>query len=258
MLVRVWVRVGLLATVAALLGACKGPAGPALSGTIQGFVYLHDEYGAPLVADSDMTVTLVPTASTITTGPSGYYDFLSIPTGVYSLRFNETAFGTYFIPNIQFLGGGTVEIPGANLGKASLGVITNLAFTANAAGDTIIATGNITAPPAGIARYVRLFFDAQASVVGTNPASWTVTLPASGPPYAVTGSTFAIVITGIDLRTLQHAFSTGATVNAIGYGESYYENSYPDTINNTGKPIFPNLCAVASNVTTFPMVPSPF
>jgi hypothetical protein len=84
---------------------------------------------------------------------------------------------------------------------------------------------------------------------------WTVTLPANGPPYPVAGSSFSIVITGLDLRALQRAFNSGATVNAIGYGESYFENSYADTIGDTGKPIFPNLCATPSKVTTFTMTP---
>jgi hypothetical protein len=244
--------------LAIVLGACKGPAGPALGGTWQGFVYLHDEFGAPLVTDSDMVVTALPTSTTSTTSDAGAYSFTSLTTGVYSLQYIMPAFGTYFLANQQFVGGGTVQIPGINLGKVSGGVITNLAFTPNAAGDTIIATGNIVPPPPGIARYVRFFFDLQPTVVGTAVTNWTVTLPVSGLPYAVTGASFSIVITAQDLRALQHAFSTGVTVNAIGYGESYYENSYPDTITNTGKPIFPNLCPVASNVTTFPMVSSPF
>jgi hypothetical protein len=173
---------------------------------------------------------------------------------VYSLRFNATGFGTYILQNQQFVGGGTVDIPGVNLGKQSTGVMTNLAFAPNAAGDTIIATGTITAPPAGIARYVRFFFDLQTTVGGKVVTDWTVTLPASGPPYAVTGSTFSIAITGQDLGALQHGFTGGATVNAIGYGESYFEDSFPDEA--TGKTNFPNLCTVPSNVTTFTMTPS--
>jgi hypothetical protein len=239
--------------LAIVLGACKGPAGPALGGTWQGFVYLHDEFGGPLVTDSNMVVTALPTATTSTTTDAGLYTFTSLSTGVYSLQYIMPAFGTYFLANQQFVGGGTVQIPGLNLGRVSSGVITNFALAPNAAGDTIIATGNITPPPPGIARYVRFFFDIQPTVVGTSVSTWTVTLPASGPPYAVTGATFSIVITGQDLRALQHAFSGGATVNAIGYGESFYENSYADTIGDTGKPVFPNLCKVASNVAMFAM-----
>lgn len=254
---RVCVGIGLLATVATGLAACKGPAGPALGGTWQGFVYLHDEYGAPLLTDSGMVITALPTATTSSpTGDDGAYSFTNLTTGVYSLRYNETAFGTYLLANQQFVGGGTVNIPGVNLGKQSQGIMTNLAFAVSASGDTIIATGGISAPPAGVPRYVRFFFDPQPSVVGTTPVNWTVTLPANGPPYPVTGATFAIVITGQDLRALQHAFATGATVQAIGYGEGYYENSYADA--TTGKPLFPNLSAAPSNVTTFAMPYSPF
>jgi len=236
----------------AVLAACKGPAGPALGGTWQGFVYLHDEFGAPLITDSGVTVTAVPTASTITTSPTGAYSF-TLSTGVYSLRYNMTGVGTYFLANQQFVGGGTVQIPGVNLGMQSGGVMSNLTFTPNAAGDTIIAMGSITPPLPGVPRYVRFFFDLQPSVVGTSVTSWTVTLPASGPPYAVSSSSFSIVITGQDLRALQHGFASGATVNAIGYGESYFENSYPDPTSATGKPVFPNLCPSASNPTTFTM-----
>lgn len=251
---RVFVSIGLLGIA---LSACKGPAGPALGGTWQGFVYLHDEFGAPLLTDSGIVVTALPTANvTPPTGDNGAYSFTNLSTGVYSLRYNATAFGTYLLANQQFVGGGTVNIPGVNLGKVSTGQMTNLAFTANAAGDTIIATGNLTPGYPGVPRYVRLFFDLQNTVTGTNATGWTVTLPADGPPYPVTTATFAIVITGRDLRALQHAFSTGVTVNAIGYGEGYYENSYTDAA--TGKPLFPNLCPVASNVATFPMVSSPF
>jgi hypothetical protein len=239
----------------AVLAACKGPAGPALGGTWQGFVYLHDEFGAPLIADSNVTVTALPTAETSTTLANGLYTFTTLKTGVYSLRYNFTGLGTYFLANQQFVGGGTIQIPGVNLGKQSTGVMTNLAFTPNGAGDTIVATGNISPPPPGITRYVRFFFDLQPTVVGTAVTNWTVTLPANGPPYPVSSSSFSIVITGQDLRALQHGFNSGVTVNAIGYGESYFENSYPDTITDTGKPVFPNLCSTASNVAAFAMTP---
>lgn len=249
---RVFVRIALIGI---MLSACRGPAGPALGGTWQGFVYLHDEYGAPLITDSDVVVTALPTPQTSITGDNGLYSFVSIlATGVYSLRFNATSFGTYILQNQQFVGGGTVDIPGVNLGKQSTGVMTNLAFTPNAVGDTIIATGNITPPPPGVPRYVRFFFSLDPNVAGNVVSDWTVTLPANGEhPYPVTGSSFAIVITGQDLRALQHGFTGGATVNAIGYGESYFENSYADA--ETGKPTYPNLCATASSVVTFTMTP---
>jgi Carboxypeptidase regulatory-like domain len=240
----------LVAAVAVLVG-CKGPAGPALSGTMQGFVYLHDEFGAPLASDSGITVTALPTASTSTSNPDGRYSFTSLSTGVYSLQFIAPGFGSYVLANQQFLGGGTIDIPGINLGKVSTGVITGFTLTPNASGDTIFATGTISpAPPVGIARYVRIFYSSQANVA-SNVTLWTVTGPVSGPPYAVTDTTFTIPVTGLDLRALQHEFASGSTVNAIAYGESYYENSYPDEA--TGRTVFPNVSAKPSSATTFTM-----
>jgi hypothetical protein len=243
---------GLLVAAVALagLGACRGPAGPALIGTWSGFVYLYDEFGAPLANDSNITVIALPTANQEITGDAGSYAFTTLSTGVYSLQYLGTGFGTYEMANVEFVGGGTVNIPAVRLSKASVGIITNLALTANAAGDTVFATGTITAPPSGVARYVRLFYS-NANTVGSNPTLWTVTGPIAGKPYAVTSAAFSIVITGQDLQALRNSFPAGTAVYAIAYGESYYENSYTDP--NTGHPIFPNVCSVPSNVVTFTM-----
>jgi hypothetical protein len=244
-------RLGLLATTAVVvLSACKGPAGPPLSGSWSGFLYLHDEYGAPLVSDSDITVTLLPTTDTSITGAAGAYSFSTIDVGVYTLRYSGPGIGTYIAANQQFVGGGTVNIPGVNLGQISTGVIAGFAMTPSASGDTILATGSISAPPAGVSRYVRLFYSS-ASNVGAGLGAWTVTGPASGSPYGVSTAAFTIPVTGQDLLLLRRAFASGKTVNVIAYAESYFENSYTDA--TTGKPVFPNVSAKPSNVTTFVM-----
>ena len=53
------------------------------------------------------------------------------------------------------------------------------------------------------------------------------------------------------LAGLQHAFASGSTVNAVAYGDSFYNNSYTDT--TTGKTVYPNVSATASNVVSFVM-----
>ena len=243
-------RLGLFATTAAVvIAACKGPAGPPLSGIWSGFLYLYDEYGAPLASDSGITVRLQPGGDTSTSGPAGAYAFNTVTVGAYSLHYTGVGFGTYIMANQQFVGGGTINIPGVNLGKQSTGVITGFAMTPNAAGDTILATGAITAPPSGVSRYVRLFYSATGNV-GASAGSWTVTGPVNGFPYAVSTASFTIAVTGQDLLALRSAFGTGKTVNVIAYGESYYENSYPG---QNGKPIFPNVSSTPSKATTFVM-----
>jgi hypothetical protein len=235
---------------AAVLSACRGPSGPALTGTWSGFVYLYDEFGAPLANDSNVTVIALPTANQEITGDAGAYAFSTLSTGVYTLQYLATGFGTYAMQNVQYVGGGTVNIPNVQLSRASVGIITNFALTFNAAADTVFATGDITAPPLGVARYVRLFYS-NANTVGSNVTLWTVTGPLAGRPYAVTGSPFRITITGQDLQALRNNFPVGSPVYAIAYGESYYENSYTDQ--TTGRPVFPNVCSVSSNVVNFTM-----
>jgi hypothetical protein len=243
-------HLGLLVAAVAVLFACRGPSGPALGGTWSGFVYLYDEFGAPLVNDSNITVIALPTANQEITGDAGAYSFSTLSTGVYSLQYLGTGFGTYELENVQFVGGGTVDIPPVRLSRASVGIITNFALTFNAASDTLLATGTITAPPLGVARYVRLFYS-DANTVGSNTTLYTVTGPIMGHPYAVTTAAFSIVITGQDLQALRNNFPAGSPVYAIAYGESYYENTYTDL--NTGRAVYPNVCSVSSNVVNFTM-----
>lgn len=235
---------------AGLIAGCRGPTGPAIHGTWSGYVHLFNEFGIPLASDSGMTVIALPFADQSTTNTIGAFGFSDIPTGTYTLQFLMTGVGTYAIQEVQFVGGGTIDIPLINLSQASVGVITGFAATLNAAGDTLVATGTITAPPAGVSRYVRLFYSL-ANTVGSNTTLWTVTGPVTGHPYPVSSSAFTIPITGTDIQALRNAFPSGSVVNVIAYGESYYENSYTD--GDTGRPVFPNVCSIPSNVVTFTM-----
>jgi hypothetical protein len=243
-------RLSLFAIACACVAGCRGPAGPAITGNWSGFLYLHDEYGAPLANDSGVTVALTPssTIDTSVTAGAGSYGFTSVTVGVYSLQYTAPGMGTYIVANQQFVGGGTVNIPGLNLGMKSAGTITGLAMTVNPTHDTIYVTGSIGAPPAGVSRYVRLFYGSTSGVTSA-PGAWTATGPSTGDhPYAVSTAAFTIPITGQDLLALEAVFGSGKTVNAVAYGESYYENSYPDQ--TTGKPHFPNVAPTASNTTT--------
>lgn len=245
-------RLGSFATIAAIaVGACKGPAGPALQGSWSGFLYLYDEFGAPLANDSGVTVKLLPPGDTSVTGPAGAYSFTTINVGVYSLGYAGQGIGPTIQGPQQFVGGGTINIPGLNLSKQSTGVVTGFAVRANATGDTLFATGTIQAPPVGVSRYVRLFYT--STTASPSATTWTVTGPTAfgAFPYAVSTAAFTIAVTGQDLLALKSAFASGTKVNAVAYGDSYFENSYTDV--QTGKPIFPNVSNTKSNLTTFVM-----
>jgi hypothetical protein len=242
-----------LATIAGCSGSSgpQGPAGPALTGAWTGFVALHDEYGGPLASDSGVTATASPGSATSVTTADGAWTLSGLKTGVYTVTFAGPGMGTFIRDAGQFVGGGTIEIATINFSQSSTGVITNLAFTFNTAQDTLYATGTINAPAVtGYPRYVRLFYSGAASV-GPAVANYTVTGPVAGTAYRVTHTNFSIAVTGADLAGLQHAFSSGSTVNAVAYGDSFYNNSYTDT--TTGKTVYPNVSPTASNVVQFVM-----
>lgn len=242
-----------LATVAGCSGSTgpQGPAGPALTGSWAGFVSLHDEYGGPLASDSGVTVTAQPGGSSSVTTTSGAYTIANLKTGIYTVTFAGPGMGTYIRDAGQFVGGGTVELATLNLGQQSTGVITNLVLTFSALQDTLYATGTVSQPAvAGFPRYIRLFYSGSASV-GPAVANYTVTGPVSGTAYRVVNLNFKIAVTGADLAGLQHAFPSGSTVNAVAYGDSFYNNSYTDT--TSGKTVYPNVSATASNVVQFAM-----
>lgn len=229
----------------------QGPAGPALTGAWTGFVSLHDEYGGPLASDSGVTVTASPGSSSSVTTADGAWTLSNLKTGIYTVTFAGPGMGTFIRDAGQFVGGGTVVIATLNLGQQSSGVITNLALTFNAAQDTLFATGQVSLPQVpGYPRYIRLFYSGSASV-GPAVANYTVTGPVAGTAYRVVHPSFSIAITGADLAGLQHAFASGATVNAVAYGDSFYNNSYTDT--TTGKLVYPNVSATPSNVVQFVM-----
>lgn len=229
----------------------QGPAGPALTGAWTGFVSMHDEYGGPLASDSGITATVSPGGSSSVTKTDGSYTLANLKTGVYTVTFAGPGMGTFIRDAGQFVGGGNVVLATLNFSQQSTGVITNLALAFNAGQDTLFATGTINAPAVtGYPRYVRLFYSGAASV-GPAVANYTVTGPVAGTAYRVTHTNFSIAVTGADLSGLQHAFASGSTVNAIAYGDSFYNNSYTDT--TTGKTVYPNVGTTASNVVQFVM-----
>jgi hypothetical protein len=228
-----------------------GPAGPALTGAWTGFVSLHDEYGGPLASDSGVTVTASPGSASSVTTSDGAWTLSGLKTGVYTVTFAGSGMGTFIRDAGQFVGGGTIEIATLNLSQQSSGVVTTLALAFNAAQDTLFATGTVNVPAVtGYPRYIRIFYSGSASV-GPAVANYTVTGPVAGTAYRVTHTNFSIAITGADLAGLQHAFGSGSTVNAVAYGDSFYNNSYTDT--TTGKTVYPNVGPTASNVVQFAM-----
>jgi len=235
-------------TVIGILIACagsQGPAGPLLTGNRTGVVYLYDQFGGSLSSDSGITVTANPGAINSVSSPAGQYTLPGLNTGVYTISFAGTGFGTFLQPRVGFVGGGTTQVAPINMAQQSTAVIAGLSATPNVAGDTIILSGTIDAPPTGVTRSIRLFFSA-AATPSAGVGAYAVTTVKAG----FSASPFTYRLTGADIESLRNVFAAASTVYVVAYGDSFYENSYEDS--TSGQTVYPNVSA-PSNVATFTM-----
>jgi hypothetical protein len=240
------VAFGVFALMAAAVACSSDSAGPSLSGSWHGFVVMHDEFGVPLTSDSGVVVTLSNNGhagpSTVS-GTAGSYTIGSVHTGAYTLAYSGDGMGTFLRPEVAFVGGGTQFLGVENFSTASAGIVTSLAAAASASHDTLRVTGSIPPPPAGLSRLVRLFFGS-ATTVSSAPAAYTVSTS-----FKTTNGVLSVAITDTALANLRAAFGEGSPAYVVGYGDSFFTDSYVDTA--TGNTVYPNVSATPSNVVAF-------
>ena len=94
---------------------------PNPTGTIEGFVALHDEFGNTLQSFAGVTVTLDSTSYSATTDSTGRYVLKNIPSNVsYNFTFNKKGFSSYHYKNFQFtVSGGSAPVSSINLSTNS-------------------------------------------------------------------------------------------------------------------------------------------
>jgi hypothetical protein len=236
------------AAVIPLASACSSDSasGPSLSGSWHGFVTMHDEFGVPLTNDSGVVVTVSNNGHT---GPStlssatGSYTLDDMRTGTYTLTYSGVGIGTFLRPEIAFIGGGTQFLGIQGLSTASTASVTGLAATSSVSAGTLKITGSIAPPPAGLSRLVRLFFGS-ASTVSAAAADYSLSTS-----FKTTTGVLSVAITDTTLANLRAAFGTGTPAYVIGYGDSFFTDSYVDTA--TGNTVYPNVSTTPSNIVAF-------
>ncbi len=240
------VAFGLSTLMTAAIACSSDSAGPSLSGSWHGFVVMHDEFGVPLTSDTGVVVTLSNNGHA---GPStvssagGDYTLEAVKTGTYTLAYGGDSMGTFLRPEVAFVGGGTQFLGVENFSTRSAGIVASLAAAASASNDTLRVTGSIAAPPAGLSRIVRLFFG-PATTVSAAPNAYTVSTS-----FKTTNGVLSVAITDTALANLRAAFGEGSPAYVVGYGDSFFTNSYVDTA--TGNTVYPNVSATPSNVVAF-------
>ena len=224
--------------------ACSGntgPAGPKLSGNWHGYVSLHDEYGVNLTDNSGITVTALPTTTNSTSSTAGLYTLNNLMTGVYTLSYSGTGYGTFLRPQVAFVGGGDQLIGTTTLGKGSTATIVNLAVAT--APDHLTITGTVSAPPTGLQRTIRLFYGSANTVTAVPPGYLLST------SFRSSVAVFTLRVSGLDLQNIRSIVASGSTAYVVAYGDGFDANSYTDS--TTGQVIYPNVSSTASNVVSF-------
>ena len=226
-----------------------GPNGPALNGTLEGYVDLFDQYGNLISNASSVYVTVPGKTGTDSTSAAGIFT-KALTTGTYEVDFTKTGYGAMKIPSLNFVGGGTQYI------NAHIQLTQPASFSLlSATSGTVIAQGlsavSVTVTPSSTdtkARKVICFFSSNNAVSYT-PGNYMGAVTINIPANATSG--------------------TGNISTAIAYeggvssGSAIYISAYPISVNNnastygdivTGKTIYNNI-NTASSVTTNTIVP---
>ena len=124
-------------TVTGPTGA-QGPAGPALTGNIKGYISTWDEFGGRILTNqAGDTVSIDGTTRKAITDSTGFYTLAGVSSGIYSISITKPGFGMNKVQNLQFVGGGDTY---SNV-KIAQPSTSNIAVLSDSTG---ALTGNIT------------------------------------------------------------------------------------------------------------------
>ncbi len=209
------------------------PPVSSIEAPIYGEVMLYDESTLE-VEKNGMTVSVDSTSPPLksVTGPDGKFFIPYIGFGKKALIFEKPGYGTFKLYGINHAynnGTGTLITPIPSLGKLSTTTVTGLsaAVAANAVTISVITSpaANNNAP-----KYLRIFLSTRSAVSNSIFQKALETVVVKMSPSDKT-------LTKAELNTL--GFTSGSTVYARVYGDSFWSNSYDDPI--AGRTVFPNL-----------------
>jgi hypothetical protein len=230
-----------------------GSTGPNLSGTLEGYVDLFDQYGDLMTPATGVHIT-IPTLTSVhdSTTSSGMFQIPNLTTGTYELDFNKTGYGTTKVNSLNFTGGGTQYVQA----HVQLTQVPSFTLTSIAVGTSTVATNpaiTVTVTPGSSdtkARKAIVFFS-NASTVSYTPGNY------SGFQVVNIPATSTVVTTNIGASaTLYPAGATsGSTLYLIAYPISYNSgaSTYADIA--TGKTVFNNLLTTSPVATQTVVVP---
>ncbi|MDB5281549.1 MAG: hypothetical protein JWO06_624 [Bacteroidota bacterium] len=205
-----------------LVQSCKketgpqGPAGPALTGTLFGFVELYDQYGAKVIAGQNATTVTVTNASgastSTTTDSMGKYTFSNLSTGQYTFSASNPGYGSITGAAQGFLGGGNIDRD-AKLSAIPTFTDSTLTITDSTSTGYIVLSGTLSGVETR-RRTVAVF--AGSGSVSSTPGTYKLTYNLLTNNANNTVNNFVLKIPVQDLY--DQGYTTGATINFAVYG----------------------------------------
>lgn len=215
----------------------------AKSGIISGSVNLYDE-GTTAIDNSGMTVIAFDDTRSVsgTTDVQGNFTLNDVPFGTYTLMYQKNGFGTFKRFGLSHADTGTGitqlnEIP--SLGELSTTQVPNL--EARVEGSDVFLS--VTTNPGGNnsnSRYIRYFLHTNTNVSNENYTYFSSGIVSRINPLELTLNAQDLINAG---------FTSGQTVYAKVYGDSFWSNHYEDP--ELGRTIFPNLNGTSANFVSF-------
>jgi hypothetical protein len=152
-----------------ILIGCKGeqgppgPAGPTLSGNIQGYVRLYNEHGIPVSNRSGVSVSLEGTAYNSTSDSTGKWVLINVPAGIYTAVLRKVGYFDARMEGFQFVGGGTLSTWPLDMADVPTFTVPSIMASTSVPSQTITVSGTVSSPSPS-QRAVLIFYGRTASV----------------------------------------------------------------------------------------------
>lgn len=228
---------------AVLVTGCKGkdgepgPAGPGLTGNLNGFATTYDEAGvATAKAGTTVTVDNQTPALTATTDADGRFQFAGLKAGTYNFTYSRTGYGTMKRFGVGHVGGDQPTYLG-NQGMSAVATPSITGFNFGSSSSNSYIPFSISLNMASPSGRVIVFFGNTNSVSSANFSSSTSAYSNSGNGSLMTGTANKSTLNSFGM-------ASGTTAYAIAYSTPANLFAYSDPA--TGRMVYPSLGAPSS------------
>ncbi len=230
-----------------------GPAGPALSGTLSGFVTLINENGDQPAERSGVAVTIDGSSKAATTDSIGMWSIPGLSTGIYTLTYAKTGYGTTKSVQVQYVGGGDRNIGNVSMCQPPAFYVDSLWARMPKGGDSNSVYLGVQTSTAVNGPYKVILFFGNGPGVSWKPATYQ-TSSSENMLFKDGVDSASIRLQPINLATDGYSFNSGDTVYAAAYAATAgtTNSSYTDV--TTGKTVFTDIDTTSAKVIQF-MVP---